>query len=354
MPDSLIPKNRLEDALWKTFLDEPIKKGVWGMISFLATALVFFWLSPSWWSALALGFAIAFFLIFLFFILLFIKNYRNARKENAGINGTSDLQLRESLEAKHKEQIRLRQSEYDVLRDKYDAEVASLVKTQKELDRETRTKEAFEGTIKGKESEIENLRRMVSEKDKTLVINEWLIKRAKCQAENIEEFVYWKGTQFCGNSIEERIYFLIFQLEIYNASVFEILIDEPLEGKILFNGRRLLLQKTIQQPPIVVKPNTPETFLIRQELSDEEVNIINDAVSFYNQQREAFHKEKPKDYQFYSRQWLAGKLIYPPEVELKGLKINVKGSDSFPLVQRKTLTKMSDVRTSIEDFTKFY
>lgn len=183
--------------------------------------------------------------------------------------------------------------------------------------------------------------------------NSWLSNKAEEQAENIDKFVFWRNAQFLQNIIEDRIYFLWFQIEVFNASVFEIIVDEKIGGKILFEGQRLRLEKSIYQPPIIIKPNSMAGFTIKQELDTDEVNLINEKVILYNKQREHFHKEMPEDYQFYSKDWLAGKIIFPPEVELKGLEINMKGSNNFPQVRSKTLTQMSDVRTSIEVFTKY-
>lgn len=68
-------KKRLNDAIWKTFLEEPIKKGVWFVILAIPGAIIFLLLNSSWWSALALGFIIASSLIFAVFSILVIRNY---------------------------------------------------------------------------------------------------------------------------------------------------------------------------------------------------------------------------------------------------------------------------------------
>lgn len=227
-------------------------------------------------------------------------------------------------------------------------------KYQAEIGSEKRQNEVHQNTIASKTKDLEKSRKMYAEQKELIQSYDWLIKEAEYQAENIEKYVYWRDSQFLQNIIEDRIYFLFFQIEIFNASIFEIRIDENINGKILFEGQRLRLQKSIYQPPIIIKPNSMARFMLKQELNNDEVSLINKKVFSYNEQREHFHKEMPEGYQFYSKEWLAGKIIFPPEVELKHLEISIKGSDNFPQVKSKILSQMSDVRTSIEDFTLFY
>lgn len=90
MSESLEPKTnnstefekRLKDALWKTFLEEPIKKGVWFVIFSISATFVFWWFNPSWWSAVALGFASCSFLTVIVFGILTFRNYRNPNKSD--------------------------------------------------------------------------------------------------------------------------------------------------------------------------------------------------------------------------------------------------------------------------------
>jgi hypothetical protein len=93
MSESLEPRNkdsefqkRFTDALWKTFLEEPIKKGTWFMIFAIISTLIFWSGSPSWWSTLALGFSTAFFLVAIFFTSLVIRNYRKLTTENTDLS----------------------------------------------------------------------------------------------------------------------------------------------------------------------------------------------------------------------------------------------------------------------------
>ena len=204
------------------------------------------------------------------------------------------------------------------------------------------------------EQEVEKYKNKNAEKAKILSDHEWLINEAAIQSGSIDKYVYWRQSLYTGNRIEDRIHYIVFVLSIYNASVLEIVIDNPIGGKILVADRRLVLDKKLYESPRIIYPNTQENILIQQYLTDEETNFINNKVNNYNQLREDVHKDMPEGYQFYSKEWLFGtKLIEPPIVELKGLEMTIKGSAASSQIKPALLTTINDVRATIENFTKY-
>lgn len=111
-------KKRFYDALWKTFFEEPIKKGVWYMIFAFLAALAFWWFSPSWWSSFALGISVAFFFVFVSFVTIFVNNYRKLGGNDENVFDLSILPKANEeskaialLDKTHQEQIKPPQTE---------------------------------------------------------------------------------------------------------------------------------------------------------------------------------------------------------------------------------------------------
>lgn len=304
--ESFIEKTA-KDALSKT-IAILLSGGVIGMLSLL---IAFVYGLP-YYLYLPLG-ALAFFLVAIgFYLFSFrptnkrleaeISALREESIENPSINLLAPSQENETdlknLNAKLQEEIGMRQIEYDVFRDKYDSQVNSLVKIQDELDK---------------------TKLYIQE-------NQWLFNREERQREHIENYVYLEKVDYVMTN-EYGFPYIQFALTIFNASVYDIALEETLGGKILFRAEPLQEQKWIDQPPPSIELNSKVVIRIHQRVSNAEIQFIKDGIE--------------------SRRNRSN--LLPPEFQFGNLIITIKGSENFPQVQPKTLKIARSVVIDMEE-----
>ena len=139
---------------------------------------------------------------------------------------------------------------------------------------------------------------------------DWLVSLATVQANDISDYVVVERVYFCYHRLTEAIPRIVFGVDIYNKSVFDITIEDAMHGYIEIGGQPLLREKRIIHNPRKISPISKERLTIEQRLSPEEAAHI------------AQHENK-----------LLGAFFY-----FDRLTITVGGGTQFPHFERTRLT----------------
>lgn len=173
----------------------------------------------------------------------------------------------------------------------------------------------------------------------------------KHQAEHIDEFVYVEHIKFATSYEDKKISYVMFDLRVFNTSVYEVVLDSTIGGEILFEGRKLKHPKIIySNPPLTIKPNSKIDTFITHEVSDKEIKEILDAFSNYNKRKEQIRNKRipdfckeETDFQTLGEIINGYENIYPPLFQYHGLKIIVKGNhESENEIKPQTLKIMKN------------
>lgn len=102
-----------------------------------------------------------------------------------------------------------------------------------------------------------------------------LLEKADEQREDISEYVKLKEVYFCYQYLDapERLR-SVFALDILNKSIFNITIEDVVEGYIKFEGTPLNEKPRIINPPIIAAPANEASITIEQSLTRAEADFI--------------------------------------------------------------------------------
>src|SRR5947209_6048827 len=151
-----------------------------------------------------------------------------------------------------------------------DADVKKIRESITELEEEKASLERkHKETVMGYERGYDDLKRDYDKLKKRLEDWEkydWLVSLATVQANDIEDYVVVEQIRFCYHDFTAPIPFLIFGVDIRNKSVFDITIENVIEGHIRLAGEYLRAEKELIHNP-KISPSGKESLTIKQRLS---------------------------------------------------------------------------------------
>jgi len=127
--------------------------------------------------------------------------------------------------------------------------------------------------IRKLESSADTLQRCISSRDAELAQYAWLHDMADIQAQDIVSYVVVEQVRFCYHDLTAPIPFIIFGVDIHNKSVFDVTIENTIEGYIELAGERLLGDKELIHNP-KISPSGKESLTIKQRLSSVEIGLV--------------------------------------------------------------------------------
>jgi hypothetical protein len=101
----------------------------------------------------------------------------------------------------------------------------------------------------------------------------WLHEMAETQAKDIGRYVVVERVRFCYHEFIAPIPYLIFAVYIRNKSVFDITIEDEVNGHITIAGERLLGEKELIHNP-KISPSGEVSLTMKQRLNPTEVNLV--------------------------------------------------------------------------------
>jgi hypothetical protein len=213
-------------------------------------------------------------------------------EEESALLDSEDVQIALSMAtALHQKEIDAMQIEYDVLRDKYDAQTKSFVGLQEELGKEKLYNLGHQDTIKQKESDIEQYKKMFDEKKEIIDDNQLPITLAQVQRDNIDAYVILESFFFCRISTE-TVPRGIFVLKIRNNSMFSVELDKDVKGEIWFDNLELEGNKRFN------RHSSPTIRALKVEEITLEIQITSDELNYMDKQLATFNKTLPSFNQF--------------------------------------------------------
>ncbi len=121
-------------------------------------------------------------------------------------------------------------------------------------------------------SQKEGLREYRDSLESRLGAHKWLHEMAQIQAHDIGSYVKVEKVYFCYHKLKDTIPLIIFGVDIYNKSVFNIVIEDVVEGHIEIAGKPLLRDKRLIYNQGIISSSSKGTLTIEQRLSPEEAH----------------------------------------------------------------------------------
>lgn len=103
---------------------------------------------------------------------------------------------------------------------------------------------------------------------------DWLVSIATVQANDIGDYVIVEKVYFCYHKLTDDIPIIVFGVDIFNKSVFDITIEDAIRGHIEIAGKPLLRDKRFIHNPSKISPMSKGELTIEHRLSPEEVALI--------------------------------------------------------------------------------
>lgn len=243
------------------------------MIGLILTALsgivAFFWFSSSWWAAFAFGFSLSFFLIFIFYAQLIVRYYFYPATENVEIGGTSGLSI--------------------LVEDSKEEKVVKALESQ--------FAEKYKELKKIHQADIDQREASISE-----VI--FLRDRVRKEQEDINDCVTLEKF-LLDYTKDEPIPLIIFTFLIKNNSVFDVTLENKIDGYIEFLGMVLSDEKSFQFSPEVIPSASHKWFYIAHSVSPVKLDAVKN------------------------------KKIKEGDFNIRNLVLTIKGTDKFPNVKTR-------------------
>jgi hypothetical protein len=101
----------------------------------------------------------------------------------------------------------------------------------------------------------------------------WLYAIANEQSWDISDYVVVEKVYFCYHKLTDPIPLIVFGVDIFNKSVFNITIEDAMQGEIGIAGKPLLRDKRVIYNP-KISPISKASLTIEQRLSPEEADLI--------------------------------------------------------------------------------
>lgn len=114
----------------------------------------------------------------------------------------------------------------------------------------------------------------VEEKIKIDESYKWLHEMADKQAQRIQDFAELQRVVIGDARLDDPVPHIIFGLDIINKSVFNLAVDEKVEGYIEFRGKRLAAPLLVLYSAKEIPPNQNAGITIEQRLTKEEAEYI--------------------------------------------------------------------------------
>lgn len=164
---------------------------------------------------------------------------------------------------------------------------------------------------------VQGGQKAIEDKIKREETYKWLLERADSQAKRLHQHAKLQRVVIKDIRLDDPVPFIKFGLDILNTSIFNIGIDEKVEGYIEFRGRRLGEKLLVEYNPDEITPGNNGGLMLEQRLSDKEAKFIADF-------------ENAQDANFY----------------FNNLTVIVKGGSQFPLVEPQKLIITKGVHIS--------
>ena len=103
---------------------------------------------------------------------------------------------------------------------------------------------------------------------------QWLHTLAAVQANDISDYVVVERLYFCYHELTGDLPFIVFGVDIFNKSVFNVTIENSINGHIEIAGKPLLRDKRFTHNPSKISPMSKGELTIEHRLSPEEAALI--------------------------------------------------------------------------------
>lgn len=188
--------------------------------------------------------------------------------------------------------------------------------------------ETLEGKIANLESSHVHILKEADESKAKLNRYYWLVEIAQAQSEEIRKYVCLEKIEYYSHDFGGHyLPSISFRLTITNRSVYDVIIEETLGGKILFKANELHLTKSFQRFNPLIRNSSRAELCIEQRLGEEEIEFIKKGIRDRKDETDR----------------------RPPEFQFGKLQITVKGSDEFPQIKSQQIEIGINVVVDVED-----
>lgn len=254
-------------------------KGVPYMISSLAGYLAY-WRNLDWYWIALIVLGVLGVSMFIVRTVFWLKDRLSSSNDSEVVPVISITTIESEAEIRLGAQIKLLQGDLKAREDRIKNQDAELLEerkqlktVQEQLDGEKRIVEARDKELGGVKQTLAYLGEIDREKDDIISANDWLIKLAQNQRENIDNYV--KLDNFVYVQIDtDAVPLIVFGFRISNKSLFLITLDDTIGGEIEFRTKPLLGEKRFSPPPYPIPPNAFQSFAFKYYVTRDMVNYI--------------------------------------------------------------------------------
>jgi hypothetical protein len=269
--------------------------------------------------------------LFLIALLPFAGGYLTGKNRARGFIERQALDEISDLKATHEKNIQKLETDVAALNERHEMDLRENSSLEKKLLASNLTINSLEDANRLITHEADTHLKEIGRQKEFFAKNQWLIEIEKKQAENIDEYVFEKGVSFISYDFIHGIPSFNFILRVYNASIFDLIIDSKIRGDIYFRGTVFHCEKHFLEAPKTIKAGQTQDLFFEIQLSDPQLDLV---------------KKAPKSLR-------AGNNISPIEFGFSGMIIIVKG-DGFDQVVDKRVKfprRLSvDVGKYLEEF----